>query len=263
MFADSPPPTQSTADGNNPNPHSASATIGDGEPSSPLPPAGPSGDTAAERSPSNPRSSPPRSAQQGGSSIYDLFLTAVGLTPRGLAADTFSQGGSGGEAEEEDFWSAHDEAGEHSAGAADTVAPAQQRTSAGTRNGTASGLGTGGGERQLYESQQPSITTTGQQMANRTTGATSAAAVAAPATQALLHHNGTAERPRSTSRTRQQMRSEADMERRYPRGESVSQAGSASLDAETVVAGTARRRRRLFSSNAGATSASGARWCTR
>lgn len=41
--------------------------------------------------------------------MYDLFLTAVGLTPRGLGADTFSPGGSGVEAEEEEFWSATNE----------------------------------------------------------------------------------------------------------------------------------------------------------
>lgn len=45
-------------------------------------------------------------------SIYDLFRTAVGLTPRG-GADTFSPGGGGSQAtaaaEEEEFWSAFDD----------------------------------------------------------------------------------------------------------------------------------------------------------
>ncbi|CAM9460828.1 unnamed protein product [Ectocarpus sp. 6 AP-2014] len=50
----------------------------------------------------------PRQQPQG-SSMYDLFLTAVGLTPRGLGAETFSPGGSGVEAEEEEFWSATNE----------------------------------------------------------------------------------------------------------------------------------------------------------
>ncbi|CAM9410490.1 unnamed protein product [Ectocarpus sp. 13 AM-2016] len=50
----------------------------------------------------------PRQQPQG-SSMYDLFLTAVGLTPRGLGAETFSPGGSGVGAEEEEFWSATNE----------------------------------------------------------------------------------------------------------------------------------------------------------
>ncbi|CAB1101414.1 unnamed protein product [Ectocarpus sp. CCAP 1310/34] len=50
----------------------------------------------------------PRQQPQG-SSMYDLFLTAIGLTPPGLGAETFSPGGSGVEAEEEEFWSATNE----------------------------------------------------------------------------------------------------------------------------------------------------------
>ncbi|CAM9612156.1 unnamed protein product [Ectocarpus fasciculatus] len=49
--------------------------------------------------------------QPQGSTMYDLFRTAVGLTPRGLGAETFSPVGSGVEAEEEEleFWSATNE----------------------------------------------------------------------------------------------------------------------------------------------------------
>lgn len=55
--------------------------------------------------PGSSSSPPPPQQQQGSNGIYDLFLTAVGLTPRGLGTDAFS-GGPGAGAEEEDFWTA-------------------------------------------------------------------------------------------------------------------------------------------------------------
>lgn len=270
---DSPPPPQTTADGNNPNPSSSSA--GNGEPSGLSPPAAPLAEvTAAERSPG---SSPARPAQPGaqpggGSSIYDLFLTAVGLTPRGLAAGTFSAGGSAGQADEEDFWSAHEESGEGSAGdgAGDAeyggsavTAGSQQPTSAGGGEAAGAtvataGLGAGVGEGHLSETQQFLPTTNGE-IVHRTSGAAAGAGVSAPAPQTGVHGRP-GEGP--TSRARQQLLSDAEIGMRYPGGTTDGQAGSASLEAATAVAGTARRRRRLFGGNTAAAAAaaeSGAR----
>ena len=156
---DSPPPPESRADGNNPN---VSAGNVDGDPSGLSPPAAPLGETAggaaaaaAGHIPTSPTSSQPQPAQPGGGgggggSIYDLFLTAVGLTPRGLAADAFSAaGGSAGQAEEEDFWSAHEEDGEDGDGAASggSTVPVLTATqqSAGAAGATAAASGAGGG----------------------------------------------------------------------------------------------------------------------
>eukprot|EP00752_Nemacystus_decipiens_P012073 g10704.t1 len=236
-----PPPPQSSGDGNNPNPNSSSA--GDGDPSSLSPPVAPSGEaaeaaaaaaaaaaTATGYGASSASSGQPQPAQQeGGSSVYDLFLTAVGLTPRGLAADTFSTGGSAGQAEEEDFWSAHEEDGEDSRAAGAAAA---------TR------LEPGGVGDRYHLTRQFRATTNGE-ILNRTSGATRAAGASAPSTLTGAHSRP-GERP--TSRTRQQLLSQADMGR-YPGGEPDGQAGSSSLESAAAVAGTARRRRRMFGSN--------------
>lgn len=259
---DSPPPPQAAADGHN-NPNPASSSAGGRDPSPLSPPAALSGEAAAATAAGRNPSSPSRPALPGGSSIYDLFLTAVGLTPRELAADTFSQGGSAGQAEEQDFWSAHEGGEENNAGAggadygsgSSMPAAAHQRDSSA---GTASATGTAGGEGgHLAEPQQLPVTTNGQ-VVSRDSGATPAAAVvSAPAAPQTGAHSRPGERP--TTRTRQQLLSEADIERRYPGGDSDGQAGSTSLEAATAAPGTARRRRRLFGSNTAAASESGAR----
>lgn len=238
----SPPRSQPVGDS---NPHDGVAEDGGHSSVSPSPPAAQSaaGEAAEERTPSSARTSTPPPGPQGSSSIYDLFLTAVGLTPRGAAANAFSPG----DAEEEDFWSAYEEGQEGG-----SSGHAGEAVGAGARV-TDDGRGAGD---QSSSPQRLSATASGQ-MVGRTSDA-------APDLQAG-ENTRSGPRPMSASRTQQQQQqqpSEADS-RRHPGGEAGGQAVDASAGVEpaaTAVAGTARRRR-LFSRGSGAASESGALLC--
>ncbi len=224
---------------------------------SPSPPAAQyAGEAAEERTPSSAApSTPPPGPQISG--IYDLFLTAVGLTPRGAAANAFSPG----DAEEEDFWSAYEEGQEGGssggrAGGELSMSPASARQRSPSVAGTAERAGAGdgdagrGGGGQSSSPQQLSAT------ADRNSDA-------GPDPQAG-EYGRLGSRPMSASRTQQQQQQQQPSEvdgGRHPGGEAGGQAVDASAGVEpaaTTVAGTARRRR-LFSRGSGAASESGSR----
>lgn len=278
---DSHPPPRPAAGGNNPDSRGSTGSVGF---FSPPPPAAPQGEEGGLSSNSPPRQQQ-QQQQQGGSSVYDLFLTAVGLTPRGLGADAFSPGAPGVQAEEEDFWSAIEDgeedvpgagAGAGAAGGADhgnTLAalhptgqqqPQRSAAAATAMRSAVPVVGTGGGARE-----DPSNDQLVRTDHNDRAAAAAAAAIAAEPTGATQTGAASAVGGRDThAGTVGGHRPESDMRRRHPSEGLNTPAGGTSLDAAvgtmhaaTVAAGTARRRRGPSGSSSAAELESGMPVC--
>ncbi|CAN0054837.1 unnamed protein product [Pylaiella littoralis] len=248
-------PPRPAAGGNHSNSPGSTGSVGF---SSPPPPAAPLGEGGALQSPPPPHH---QQQQHGGSSVYDLFRTAIGLTPRGLEADALSAGVTGAHAEEEEFWSAIEE-GEEDSRSADhrrnAALQQQPQTSAPPRAAVPT-VGTEGGSREESSEYQrvragnnSPLAAAAAAMAAESAGATQPDAT--PAVGGRDTHTGTVS---SGTRRRQRQRSESDMRQRDPSGELDRQARDTSVDtavegthAAMVAPGTARRRRLVGSNSA-------------
>ncbi|CAM9926808.1 unnamed protein product [Ectocarpus sp. 8 AP-2014] len=208
----------------------------------------------------------PRQQPQG-SSMYDLFLTAVGLTPRGLGAETFSPGGSGVEAEEEEFWSATNEeekVGGVPSGSGGVVAESSRGGMIPRRQDQqqpAAAAGAGAGAESGNNNNNNNVPIGGA-------NSYSASAVAGLGGRDTMFNSVAGSNRSAPAAGAQRPSAGAEIARTHP-GE-ASDGQDASVDAAadamctaTGAEGTARRRRRLLGSNAAVGPESGARHAAR